>query len=93
MPLGAASVSGGSLVGAVDQGTTSTRFMIFDQTGSVVASAQRPHAQHFPKPGWVEHDAAEILTNTWAAIEEALSSAGLSVGDLAPWGTISRPDR
>ena len=90
MPLGAASVSGGSLVGAVDQGTTSTRFMIFDQTGSVVASAQRPHAQHFPQPGWVEHDAAEILTNTGAVIEEALSSAGLSVGDLAAVGITNQ---
>ncbi|HJM71954.1 MAG TPA: FGGY family carbohydrate kinase, partial [Acidimicrobiales bacterium] len=90
MPRGAAFVSGGSLVGAVDQGTTSTRFMVFDETGSVVASAQRPHAQHFPQPGWVEHDAAEILTNTWAVIDEALSSAGLSVGDLAAVGITNQ---
>jgi glycerol kinase len=88
--LGDASVSGGSLVGAVDQGTTSTRFMIFDETGSVVASAQKPHAQHFPQPGWVEHDAAEILTNTWAVIDEALSSAGLSAGDLAAVGITNQ---
>ena len=90
MSLGDASVSGGSLVGAVDQGTTSTRFMIFDETGSVVASAQKPHAQHFPQPGWVEHDAAEILTNTWAVIDEALSSAGLSAGDLAAVGITNQ---
>ena len=90
MSLGDASVSGGSLVGAVDQGTTSTRFMIFDETGSVVASAQRPHAQYFPQPGWVEHDAAEILTNTWAVIDEALSSAGLSAGDLAAVGITNQ---
>ena len=90
MSLGDASVSGGSLVGAVDQGTTSTRFMVFDDTGSVVASAQRPHAQHFPQPGWVEHDAAEILTNTWAVIDEALSSAGLSAGDLAAAGITNQ---
>jgi len=88
--LGDASVSGGSLVGAVDQGTTSTRFMIFDETGSVVASAQRPHAQYFPQPGWVEHDAAEILTNTWAVIDEALSSAGLSAGHLAAVGITNQ---
>ncbi len=90
MSLGDASVSGGSLVGAVDQGTTSTRFMIFDETGSVVASAQKFHAQHFPQPGWVEHDAAEILTNTWAVIDEALSSAGLSAGDLAAVGITNQ---
>ena len=90
MSLGDASVSGGSLVGAVDQGTTSTRFMIFDETGSVVASAQRPHAQYFPQPGWVEHDAAEILTNTWAVIDEALSSAGLSAGHLAAVGITNQ---
>ena len=90
MSLGDASVSDGSLVGAVDQGTTSTRFMIFDETGSVVASTQRPHAQHFPQPGWVEHDAAEILTNTWAVIDEALSSAGLSAGDLAAVGITNQ---
>ena len=90
MSLGGASVSDGSLVGAVDQGTTSTRFMIFDKTGSVVASTQRPHAQHFPQPGWVEHDAAEILTNTWAVIDEALSSAGLSAGHLAAVGITNQ---
>ena len=89
MSLGDASVRG-SLVGAVDQGTTSTRFMIFDETGSVVASAQRPHAQHFPQPGWVEHDAAEILTKTWAVIDEALSSAGLSADDLAAVGIANQ---
>ena len=90
MSLGDASISDGSLVGAVDQGTTSTRFMIFDETGSVVASTQRPHAQHFPQPGWVEHDAAEILTNTWAVIDEALSSAGLSAGHLAAVGITNQ---
>ena len=90
MSFGDVSVSGGSLVGAVDQGTTSTRFMIFDETGSVVASTQRPHAQHFPQPGWVEHDAAEILTNTWAVIDEALSSAGLSAGHLAAVGITNQ---
>ncbi|MDG2428315.1 MAG: glycerol kinase GlpK [Acidimicrobiales bacterium] len=90
MSPGAASVSGGSLVGAIDQGTTSTRFIIFDETGSVVAAAQRPHAQHFPQPGWVEHDAAEILTNTRAVIDEALSSADLSTGDLAAAGITNQ---
>ena len=48
-------------VGAIDQGTTSTRFMVFDHSGGVVSVAQRPHEQVFPRPGWVEHDAQEIL--------------------------------
>ena len=47
-------------VGAIDQGTTSSRFMVFDQQGAVVAVAQREHRQIYPQPGWVEHDAAEI---------------------------------
>tara|TARA_Y100001001_G_scaffold54918_1_gene51680 strand:+ start:3611 stop:5098 length:1488 start_codon:yes stop_codon:yes gene_type:complete len=78
------------LVGAVDQGTSSTRFMVFDETGGVVASAQRAHAQHLPKPGWVEHDAAEILTNTWTVINEALTSAELSARDLAAVGITNQ---
>ena len=50
-------------VGALDQGTTSTRFMIFDHSGSVVGVDQKEHEQIYPKPGWVEHDPKEI----WAA--------------------------
>mgnify|MGYP000047051284 CR=1 FL=1 len=71
-----------ALVGAIDQGTTSTRFMVFDHSGRVVAVAQRPHAQHFAQPGWVEHDALEILGNTLAVVDEALSGAGLTAADL-----------
>ena len=51
-------------VGAIDQGTTSTRFMVFDRGGKVISSAQMEHRQIFPKPGWVEHDAIEIWQNT-----------------------------
>ena len=47
-------------VAAIDQGTTSTRCIVFDRSGYPVAVAQEEHAQHFPQPGWVEHDAAEI---------------------------------
>lgn len=65
------------LVGALDQGTTSTRFMLFDRAGSVVASAQREHKQMFPQPGWVEHSPVEIWESTQAVIKEALGSAGL----------------
>src|SRR5882757_3884311 len=77
-------------VGAIDQGTTSTRFMVFDRTGSTVAVAQREHQQIFPRPGWVEHDPEEILTNTRAVIEEALRSASLTPSDLAAVGITNQ---
>ncbi|HEY7210622.1 MAG TPA: FGGY family carbohydrate kinase, partial [Bryobacteraceae bacterium] len=48
-------------IGAIDQGTTSTRFLIFDKSGRIISAAQKEHRQIFPKPGWVEHDPAEIL--------------------------------
>ena len=51
-------------VGALDQGTTSTRFMIFDHHGHVVSIDQKEHEQIFPQPGWVEHDANEIWTRS-----------------------------
>ncbi len=79
-----------ALVGAVDQGTTSTRFLVVDEDGTVVASAQRPHTQHFPHPGWVEHDAAEILDNTWACVSEALATADLASSDLAVVGITNQ---
>ncbi len=50
----------GGYVGAIDQGTTSTRFLIFDRKGTIVGSAQKEHEQIYPKPGWVEHNAVEI---------------------------------
>ena len=78
------------LVGALDQGTTSTRFLVVDETGTVVTSAQRPHAQHFPRPGWVEHDATEILENTWTVIAAALDQADLTAGDLAAVGITNQ---
>ena len=51
-------------VGALDQGTTSTRFIIFDEKNTIVASSQVEHRQIFPKPGWVEHNPEEIWKNT-----------------------------
>jgi glycerol kinase len=77
-------------VGAIDQGTTSSRFMVFDQQGSVVAVAQREHRQIYPKPGWVEHDAAEIWRNTEAVIGEALERGGLKPGELAAVGITNQ---
>ena len=65
-------------VGAVDQGTTSTRFMIFDHSGKVVAFDQKEHEQIFPKPGWVEHNAIEIWERTQDVIRGALAKAAAS---------------
>ena len=77
-------------VGAIDQGTTSSRFMVFDQQGAVVAVAQREHEQIYPKPGWVEHDATEIWRNTEAVIGEALARGGIRAGELAAVGITNQ---
>lgn len=77
-------------VGALDQGTTSTRFMVFDDSGQVVAKDQREHRQLFPKPGWVEHDPKEIWAKTEEVIASALARAGLTPGDLAAVGLTNQ---
>lgn len=77
-------------IGAIDQGTTSTRFMIFDETGSVIAAAQLEHTQFLPQAGWVEHDPLEILRATDAVIKEALLAAGLIGADLAAIGITNQ---
>ena len=77
-------------VGAIDQGTTSSRFIIFDYRGNVVGSAQKEHKQIFPRPGWVEHDALEIWDNTKEVIEQALHRAGLKGPDLAAVGITNQ---
>ena len=60
-------------VGAIDQGTTSSRFIVFDREGSVIALAQAEHAQIYPAPGHVEHDAGEIWTKTQAVMREMMA--------------------
>jgi glycerol kinase len=75
---------------AIDQGTTSTRCLIFDADGQVVALDQREHRQIFPRPGWVEHDAAEIWHNVQAVTRSALDNAGLSRADLAAIGITNQ---
>jgi glycerol kinase len=75
---------------ALDQGTTSTRCMIFDHGGRVVAVAQREHEQIYPRPGWVEHDAGEIWARTRAVIEEAVGAAGASREDFAGVGITNQ---
>src|SRR5512135_2378072 len=70
-------------VGAIDQGTTSTRFMVFDHEGKVVAVDQKEHEQIYPKPGWVEHNPIEIWDRTKDVIAGALAKANLTADDLA----------
>lgn len=77
-------------VGALDQGTTSTRFMVFDRAGEVVAIEQREHRQIFPRPGWVEHDPAEIWARAREVVEGALAAAGLGPADLAAVGVTNQ---
>ncbi len=78
------------LVAAIDQGTTSTRCLLFDQAGTVRGSAQQEHAQVFPRPGWVEHDPDEIRTRMWSVIEGALADAGVAASDLAAVGVTNQ---
>jgi glycerol kinase len=77
-------------VAAIDQGTTSTRFMVFDADGRIVSVAQKEHRQIYSQPGWVEHDPAEIIRNTNEVAAEALRSAGISAGELAAVGITNQ---
>ena len=77
-------------VGAVDQGTTSTRFMIFDHSGNEVAKHQLEHEQILPQPGWVEHDPTEIWERTRSVIGSALRNANLTAADLAALGITNQ---
>ncbi|HWF47703.1 MAG TPA: glycerol kinase GlpK [Bryobacteraceae bacterium] len=79
-----------SYIGAIDQGTTSTRFIVFDRSGQIVSSAQRPHEQIYPKPGWVEHDPEEIWRRTEEVIAEAMRTGGLDARDLAAVGITNQ---
>ena len=77
-------------LGAIDQGTTSTRFIVFDDTARVIAEAQQEHAQIYPQPGWVEHDPAEIWRNTQAVVAAALRAGGLVPADLSAIGVTNQ---
>ncbi len=79
-----------NLIGAIDQGTTSSRFIIFDRLGDIIACAQQEHAQIYPKPGWVEHDAEEIWRRTQDVISQAMQTAGLQPSDLATIGITNQ---
>ena len=75
---------------AIDQGTTSTRCMVFDHGGNVVSVAQKEHEQIYPKPGWVEHDVTEIWARTQEVVDEAMASAGASADDVAGVGITNQ---
>jgi glycerol kinase len=77
-------------VAAIDQGTTSSRCMVFDRHGAVVAVAQKEHRQIFPQPGWVEHDAEEIWANVSGVIAAALAKAAIAASDLAAVGITNQ---
>jgi glycerol kinase len=77
-------------IAAIDQGTTSTRLILFDKAGDIVAVGQKEHEQIFPQPGWVEHDASEIWRNTLEVAADAFKSAGISAGDVAAIGITNQ---
>ena len=78
------------LIGALDQGTTSTRFMVFDRGGRIIAQAQKEHEQIYPQPGWVEHNPHEIWQCTQDVIEQACRQSKLKVSDLAGLGITNQ---
>ena len=77
-------------VAAIDQGTTSSRCIIFDHKGDICAVAQKEHRQIFPKPGWVEHDGAEIWRNVETVVKQALKSLKIKPADLAAVGVTNQ---
>jgi glycerol kinase len=82
--------TGSRYLAAIDQGTTSSRCIVFDGDGHIVAIDQREHAQIFPRPGWVEHDATEIWHNVEVVVRGALDRAGLARADLAAVGLTNQ---
>jgi len=77
-------------IGAIDQGTTSSRFILFDERGEIASVAQKEHEQIFPKPGWVEHDPIEIWRNTQEVIGAALAREGLHAPDVVAVGITNQ---
>ena len=77
-------------IAAIDQGTTSTRCLVFDRAGRVVASDQKEHRQIYPKPGWVEHDPEEIWANIESVVAGALRAANIGAGGLAAVGVANQ---
>lgn len=77
-------------IAAIDQGTTSTRCILFDTHGQIAAASQQEHQQFFPQPGWVEHDPAELLQRTRAVIRDAAHQVSAGPGDIAALGITNQ---
>ena len=75
---------------ALDQGTTSSRCILFDEHQNIVQLAQKEFTQHYPKPGWVEHDAAEIWETTLEVARGAMAKSGLEAADIAAIGITNQ---
>ncbi|HUA05140.1 MAG TPA: glycerol kinase GlpK [Solirubrobacteraceae bacterium] len=80
----------GRYVASIDQGTASSRCFVFDDRARIISVAQQEHAQHFPRPGWVEHDAEEIMRNVLLVVRVALDKADLSPADLCALGIANQ---
>src|ERR1700761_7734367 len=77
-------------VAAIDQGTASSRCLVFDRAGRIVSVAQKEHRHIYPRPGWVEHDPEEIWSNVEEVVAQALRDAALGPGDLAALGIANQ---
>src|SRR5215472_9773386 len=77
-------------IAAIDQGTTSSRCMVFDMAGAIASQAQMEHRQIYPRPGWVEHDALEIWANVKKVVGTALDRLGIRASDLAAVGITNQ---
>ncbi|KIC93992.1 glycerol kinase GlpK [Flavihumibacter solisilvae] len=75
---------------ALDQGTTSSRAILFDRKGQIIRQAQKEFTQHYPQPGWVEHDPEEIWSSQFAVLAEVLAKAGITTGDVAGIGITNQ---
>src|SRR5438876_10971669 len=75
---------------ALDQGTTSSRTIVFDKQGNIISSAQKEFRQIFPQPGWVEHDAEEIWSTQYGTMAEALAKAGIHMQQIAGIGITNQ---
>lgn len=75
---------------SLDQGTTSSRAILFDETGTILAMRQREFTQHYPKEGWVEHDAMEIWSSQYGVLSEVIAASGVDVADIAAIGITNQ---
>ena len=83
-------MSSNRYIAAIDQGTASSRCLVFDQQARIVSVGQKEHHQIFPRPGWVEHDPVEIWRNVLEVVREALAKAQLTADDLVALGITNQ---